>query len=97
MNYWMTPSPFKLTQNINNHLLDLANWSEAAKLVDVYKIHGALFNNLGNFDRLNVPKLIYTANKLRMRLAWESIVAGNRDAQAYANDIIQMIELISKI
>tara|TARA_R110002050_G_scaffold149250_1_gene275624 strand:+ start:12027 stop:14888 length:2862 start_codon:yes stop_codon:yes gene_type:complete len=95
MKYWMTPSPFDLIENVNDHLFDQSSWEEAAELVDVYKIHGAYFNSLGNFDRLNLPKLIFTVNKYRMRLAWETIVQGDRNGAAYANDILLMIEEIA--
>lgn len=97
MKYWMTPSPFKLIENVNDHLFDQSNWDEAAGLVDVYKIHGAYFNSLGDFDRLNLTKLIFTINKYRMRLAWETIVQGDRNGAAYAGDILQMIEKIGDV
>jgi len=96
MKYWMTPGPFLLTENVNDHLFDQDNWEETADLVDVYKIHGAFFNSAPQFYRLNIPKLIYTINKNRMRLAWETIVQGERDGPAYADDILDMIALIAE-
>ena len=96
MRYWMTPGPFLLTENVNDHLFDQNNWEETAALVDVYKIHGAFFYGIPPFYELNIPKLIYAINKNQMRLAWETIVQGERDGVAYADDIIQMIELIKE-
>ena len=96
MKFWMTPSPFLLAENVNDDLFDQNNWEEAAGLVDVYKIHGAFFNSAPQFYRLNIPKLIYTINKYRMRLAWETIVQGERDGQAYADDILEMIGLMAE-
>jgi hypothetical protein len=95
MKYWMTPSPFRLKENVNDHLFEEDNWKEAAMLVDVYKIHGAMVSSQWPFQRLNMPKLIYVCNKYRMRLAWESIVGGNRSGEAYAEEITDMIEFIA--
>ena len=84
MKFWMTPSPFKLTESINDHLFKSDHWKETAMLVDVFKIHGAILSSQWPFQRLNVPMLVYTCNKHRMRIAWENIVAGNREGEAYA-------------
>lgn len=95
--FWMTPSPFKLIQNVNDHLFDQSNWEDAAKMVGVYKIHGAYFSSHDSFEELDLPKLIYAVNKNRMRLAWETIVAGDRDGAAYAKEIISKIEEIGEL
>ena len=44
INYWMTPSPFQLTENASDHLLDYDTWQEAGELVQVCKIHGAAYS-----------------------------------------------------
>lgn len=97
MNYWMTPSPFILTENANDHLLDNDTWTEAGQMVDVYKIHGATFRSdiATEFYGYDFSKLIYTTNKNRMRLAFEDVNGGNRTGQDYANTIIGRIEDIA--
>jgi hypothetical protein len=96
MNYWMTPSPFRLTENASDHLLDNDTWPEAGGLAQVYKIHGAAyFGGFHGFYIYDIPKLIYTINKNRMRLAYETVVGGDRTGLEYANDIIKTIEEIA--
>lgn len=99
MNYWMTPSPFILTENANDHLLDNDTWPETGKMVDVYKIHGATYRAgiAPEFYGYDFSKLIYTANKNRMRLAFEDVISGNQTGQQYANTIIGRIEEIAAL
>lgn len=97
MNYWMTPSPFILTENANDNLLDNDTWPEAGQMANVYKIHGATYRAdiAPQFYGYDFSKLIYTANKNRMRLAFEDVVSGNKTGQDYANTIIGRIEDIA--
>jgi len=96
MHHWMTPSPFKLKENVNDHLFGQDNWKETANLVEVYKIHGAMISSQWPFQRFNMSKLVFACNKHRMRLAWESIVAGNRSGEEYAEEIMDHIEYIAE-
>jgi hypothetical protein len=98
VNFWMTPGPFDLTENASDHLLDNDSWKEAAELAQVFKIHGAAYpgnNHPGTYD-YDLPKLIYTLNKYRMRLALETIVGGNRTGAKYAEDILGYIEELAE-
>lgn len=97
MKYWMTPSPFDLMENVNDHLYGLDNWKEAAAMAHVYKIHGATYYGTDQFDTLNFPKLIYAANKHRLRLALEAVVGGNNSGQTYANVILSRVKEIENL
>jgi len=97
MNYWMTPSPFKLTQNPNDNLLDNETWQQAAEFAQVFKIHGATFYNTADFYAYNLPKLFYALNKFKMRLAFEAIFSGNKTGQQFATEIENYIEKFAKL
>jgi hypothetical protein len=98
VNYWMTPSPFILTENAVDHLYDNDNWKEAAEFVQVYKIHGATLRDdpTDNFYSQDFPKLFYMLNKNKMRLALEQVIAGNYSGQDYANMISNYVEIFAK-
>ena len=93
-NYWMTPSPFDLIENASDDLLDNDTWTEAAALAQVFKIHGAAYpgNSHPGTYNYDLPKLIYTVNKYRMRLAYEDVASGNKNGQEIANGIFTKIE-----
>jgi hypothetical protein len=97
MNYWMTPGPFDLIENANEHLLDNDTWTEAAALAQVYKIHGATYrgDSSPDFYSYDFPKLIYTVNKYRMRLAYEYVASSNNNGQKIADGIFSKIEEIA--
>jgi len=99
VNYWMTPSPFKLIENANDNLIDKDNWQEAAGYAQVFKIHGATFRAgvTNNFFSYDLPKLLYMLNKNKMRLATEMVVAGNFTGQQYANTISERVDLFAKL
>ncbi|MFT6324047.1 MAG: hypothetical protein ACJAWO_001605 [Halieaceae bacterium] len=82
-NYWMTPSPFDLIENASDDLLDNDTWTEAAALAQVYKIHSATYraDTAPEFYSYDFPKLIYTVNKYRMRLALEDVASGNKNGR----------------
>ena len=92
INFWITPSPFKLTQNANDHLLDTETWSKAAGYSQVYKVHGATDYADSKFYKYEIPKLIYTLNKYRMRLAHERVIGGDKDGSEYGKIINDLIE-----
>ena len=92
INFWLTPSPFKLTQNANDNLLDDDTWSEAASYTQVYKVHGATDYADSKFYKYDIPKLIYTLNKNRMFLAHERVIGGDMSGSEYGAIINDLIE-----
>jgi len=96
--YWMTPSPFILTENAVDNLYANDNWQEAADFVQVYKIHGATLRDdpTDNFYSQDFPKLFYMINKNKMRLALEQVIGGNFSGQDYANMISNYVETFAK-